>query len=63
MTFAQTIAELEPADIQRALGCPPSTSNSWKQGRRTPPEWVQKLVLPKLTKCAMRKKSVAAKGK
>lgn len=63
MTFAQTIAELEPSDIQRAIGCPPSTSNSWKQGRRSPPEWVQELVLPKLKKCAMRKKAIASKGK
>jgi hypothetical protein len=58
MTFDQAILQLEPADIQKALGCPSSTANSWKQGRRQPPSWVQKLVLPSLKKSALRKKKV-----
>jgi hypothetical protein len=62
MTFADTIADLEALDIQRALGCPPSTAHSWKQARRAPPKWVQDIALPKLKKSALRKKAVAKKG-
>jgi hypothetical protein len=60
MTFDQTILQLEATDIQKALGCPSSTANSWKQGRRKPPAWVQAIVLPRLKKSALREKKVAA---
>jgi len=47
------VRELEPwsaAHIAEALGCPERTVYAWKMGERLPPEWVQRLVISRLTR-------------
>lgn len=41
MTFAEQLAEISATTIIAALGCPRSTAYEWKDGRRSPPEWLQ----------------------
>lgn len=41
MSFASDISKIPAPVIIAALGCPRSTAYEWKDGRRSPPSWLQ----------------------
>ena len=41
MSFTDQLADYSATQIIAALGCPRSTAYEWKDGRRTPPAWLQ----------------------
>jgi hypothetical protein len=45
MSFASELSEIPATTIISALGCPRSTAYEWKDGRRSPPEWLQSHLL------------------
>lgn len=48
--FRDAIATMTATQIVQALKCPPSTANSWKQNRRTPPAWLCTMIVRGLEK-------------
>lgn len=62
MTWAETFTEAR-GDRSRAeaskilCGCPIGTIRDWEQGKRTPPEWVQSLVVGQLLRDSMKIKN------
>jgi len=41
MSFVDQLADHSAPQIIAALGCPRSTAYEWKDGRRSPPPWLQ----------------------
>lgn len=41
MSFASQLADYTAAQIIAATGCPRGTAYDWKDGRRSPPAWLQ----------------------
>ena len=49
---ARVDAGLTQKDVFEKIGIPIRTIQQWESGRRTPPEWVEKLVVEKLEQIA-----------
>lgn len=61
-TFTEARGQLSRAEASAALcGCPVNTIRDWEQGLRTPPEWVQSLVVGQLLRDSMKIKTLAPK--
>ncbi len=45
---ARTFAGLTQKQVYEVVGVPMRTLQDWENGRRTPPEWVERLVVEKL---------------
>jgi hypothetical protein len=49
-TFKQKILKYTAKQIAEKVGCPMPTAYDWKSGRRSPPYWVQDLLLEHIEK-------------
>ena len=59
MAFSDDLKQWTAAEIIAALGCPQATAYQWREGRRTPPEWLQPhllAILKAATKAPRRKR-------
>ena len=45
MSFQEHLAEISAPELVRILGCPRATAYQWKDGRRSPPVWLQPILL------------------
>lgn len=48
MDFGQALKQWTPFALAQRLGCPERTAYAWKRGERTPPLWVQRLIVAEL---------------
>jgi hypothetical protein len=45
MSFVDQLTDHSAPQIIAALGCPRATAYQWKDGRRSPPVWLQPILL------------------
>ena len=50
MTFQEHLADISAPELVRILGCPRATAYQWKDGRRSPPAWLQPILLAVITR-------------
>lgn len=45
MDFKKAISKFSAAELSAKLGCPVRTAYNWLDGTRTPPKWLQSILL------------------
>jgi hypothetical protein len=52
--FHEQIANYSAKEIAATIGCPIPTAYDWKSGRRSPPSWMQNIIIEILSNEAIR---------